>query len=105
MKNKRLGEEKLNNFGSKMKIIKYKGSMDIDVYFEEYDWIAKNRQYNSFKKGIIKCPYEPRTMGIGFIGEGEYNPIKDKIIHNRWKLMLERCYSNKVHKRQPSYIN
>ena len=29
----RIGEEKLNNFGSKMKIVKYNSCSDVDIYF------------------------------------------------------------------------
>ena len=55
----RIGEEKLNNFGSKMKIVKYNSCSDVDIYFEEYNWTAKNKTYKVFKDGTIKCPYEP----------------------------------------------
>ena len=34
----RTGEEKLNNFGSKMVIKEYKSNKDISVYFPEYNW-------------------------------------------------------------------
>ena len=37
----RTGEENINNFGSKMIIKEYRGCMDIDVYFPEYDWVLK----------------------------------------------------------------
>ena len=36
----RTGEENINNFGSKMIIIKYKNANDINVLFPEYNWIA-----------------------------------------------------------------
>ena len=46
----RTGEEKLNNFGSKMVIKEYKKYSDIDVYFPEYNWTFKHTRYDSFKK-------------------------------------------------------
>lgn len=49
----RTGEEKLNNFGSKMIIKEYRKYMDIDVYFPEYDWIFKHTGYGDFKKAIL----------------------------------------------------
>ena len=52
----RLNEENYNNFGSKMRIIKYKNIKDVDIYFPEYDWIAKGKNYNSFKKRSNKMP-------------------------------------------------
>ena len=44
----RTGEEKINNFGSKMIITKYIDSKHIDVYISEYDWTFKNANYNAF---------------------------------------------------------
>ena len=38
-----LGNINYNNFGSKMEIIEYRGYDDIDIYFEEYNYIVKNR--------------------------------------------------------------
>lgn len=45
----RLGEEDYNNFGSLMRIIKYRNNRDIDVYFPEFDWIYYHARYDSFK--------------------------------------------------------
>ena len=68
----RTGEKGINNFGSEMIIVGYRTSRDIDVYFPEYDWTAKGVQCNKFKNGKIKCPYEPRYCGKGYLGEGKY---------------------------------
>ena len=68
----RTGEERLNNFGSKMVIVEYREYSDIDVYFPEYDWTFEHAAYNNFKKGTVKCPYEPRYYNIGYLGEGKY---------------------------------
>lgn len=68
----RIGEESINNFGSKIVITKYNYARDINVYFPEYNWTAKNVEYRQFKNGEIKCPYERRTFGVGYMGEGKY---------------------------------
>ena len=68
----RTGEEGYNKFGSKMVIKEYRSNRDIDVYFPEYNWTSKNKKYQKFKKGNIKCPYEPRVYGVGYLGEGKY---------------------------------
>lgn len=68
----RIGEIGINNFGSKMIIVGYRTNRDIDVYFPEYDWTLKNKTYDNFKKGKIKCPYERNIYSIGYLGEGEY---------------------------------
>ena len=68
----RIGEERINNFGSKMIIRGYRNNRDIDVYFPEYNWTFKHAEYKTFKRGNIKCPYEPRLYGKGYLGEGKY---------------------------------
>ena len=34
----RTGEEGVNNFGSKMIIVRYRRNDDVDIYFPEYNW-------------------------------------------------------------------
>ena len=46
----RTGEERLNNFGSKMVIKEYRNKRDIDIYFPEYNWTFKHARYDNFKK-------------------------------------------------------
>lgn len=102
----RTGEINYNTFGSKMEVIKCNGAKDIDIYFEEYDYIARNKQYNKFKNGTIKCPYETRTFNKGYIGEGKYSTKKDgkeTREYRIWHDMLRRCYDEDYHKRQPTY--
>ena len=68
----RTGEEKVNSFGSKIVIKEYRKRRDIDVYFPEYNWTFEHTTYSNFKNGNIKCPYEPRLYGKGYLGEGKY---------------------------------
>lgn len=105
-KTNRVGEERINNFGSKMIIKEYRKYSDIDVYFPEYNWTFKNATYNSFKNGKIKCPYEPRYYGVGFIGEGKYKMSIDRKHtdkYNIWYDMLKRCYDPKYQEKYPTY--
>ena len=72
----------------------------------EYNWTAKHVQYNNFKKGNIKCPYERRYLGKGYLGEGKYKmSINGK--HNKyyyiWHDVLKRCYDPKYQERYPTY--
>ena len=100
----RTDETGTNNFGSKMVITKYRNALDIDVYFPQYDWIFKNATYITFKKGNIKCPYERRYYGAGYLGEGKYKVSengKDTKCYKTWNHMLERCYNEKYKKKNP----
>ena len=102
----RTGEVKYNKFGSKMEIITYRCNNDIDVYFEEYDWIYYNAEYKRFKNGQLKCPYEKTICNKGYIGEGEYRVSENKRHTNcylLWKGMLHRCYDKKYHKKHLTY--
>ena len=102
----RVGEEGYNNFGSKMIIKEYREYKDIDVYFSEYNWTFKHATYQSFKKGTIKCPYEPRYYGKGYLGEGKYKMSENgefKKEYKIWHGMLQRCYCPKYHEKYPTY--
>lgn len=104
----RLDEINYNKFGSKMIIKEYRNSLDVDIYFPEYDWIAKNVQYSNFKNGKIKCPYERSICNVGYLGEGEYKATENGEItrvYNTWNNMLQRCYSEKLHRRESTYEN
>lgn len=104
----RTGEININNFGSEMVIVEYRNARDIDVFFSEYDWTAKSVEYGKFKNGNVKCPYEPKVYNHGYIGEGKYkvseNGKKTKC-YTIWQHMLERCYDEKYHKKEPTYKN
>ena len=99
----RIDEERLNDFGSRMIIIKYKSCVDIDVYFPEYNWTFEHATYNNFKKGTIKCPYERRVFGVAYIGEGKYK--KHHAYYVRWYNMLKRCYDPYYINKHLTYIN
>lgn len=102
----RVGEENTNNFGSKMIIIEYRNSHDIDVYFPKYDWIGKHMYYTKFKNKEIRCPYETRVQGVGYLGEGEHKVSKNgdhTKCYRTWKDMLKRCYNSEYKEKHPAY--
>lgn len=103
----RVGEKRINNFGSKMVIVNYRSTKDINVYFPEYNWTAREIQYNNFKIGNVSCPYERRVYKVGYFGEGKYKTRengKTTRVYSTWNNMLERCYDEKYHKKHPTYI-
>lgn len=104
--NDRIGEINYNDFGSKMIISDYRDCKDIDVYFEEYNYIKEHTRYDHFINGKIKCPFEKRVFNIGYLGEGRYDASinrKGTKYYNIWTGMLKRCYNPKVIKRNPTY--
>ena len=104
----RIGERNYNTFGSEMIITKYRTNRDIDVYFPEYNWTFKGVQYGHFKEGNVKCPYEKRYYGIGYLGEGKYKVWengKHTRVYKTWRNMMKRCYDPKYHEKYPTYID
>ena len=102
----RIGERNYNTFGSEMIITKYRTNRDIDVYFPEYNWTFKGVQYGHFKEGNVKCPYEKRYYGKGYLGEGKYKVSengKDTDEFHIWYGMLMRCYYPKYQEKYPTY--
>ena len=102
----RTGEGNINNFGSEMIIVEYRGCHNIDVYFPKHDYTAKGVRYDDFKKGNIKCPYDRSIYGIGYLGEGKYKVRKNgKLtrVYRTWYNMLRRCYDEKLHEKHPTY--
>ena len=102
----KIGEENINTFGSKMIIKEHRKYSDIDVYFPEYNWTFKHATYQSFKKGKIKCPYEKRYFGVGYLGEGKYKVSENRKLTDEFKIwhgMLQRCYDPKYHEKEPTY--
>lgn len=106
LRTERIGEENYNKFGSLMIIKDYRKYNDIDVYFPEYDWVYKNTTYDGFKKSQLRCPYEPTSYGVGYIGEGEFVTSinhESTRVYDVWHHMLERCYSDIQDRKYPSY--
>lgn len=102
----RTGEEGYNEFGSKMIIKEYRNAKDIDVYFPEYNWTFKYARYDNFKRGNIKCPYEPRYFGVGYLAEGRYTVSENSKLNQWfkiWNSMLNRCYNPKYQEKHPTY--
>ena len=103
-----VGEENYNNYGSKMILTEWRNSHDIDIYFPEYDWTFKSNQYSNFIRGGICCPYEKTVRGKGYLGEGNAitringDQTRQYLV---WSSMLNRCYSEKYHIKQPTYID
>lgn len=104
----RMGQTRINNFGSVMIITEYRKATDIDVYFPEYDFTVEHATYDAFEKGSIKCVFEPRIYGMGYLGVGEYKVSengKATKVYDTWNHMLKRCYDPKYHMERPTYSN
>ena len=102
----RIGERFETNEGYVVEIVEYNSSSDLWVEFQDKHRSRVHTTYQHCRKGEIKNLYHPSVYGMGFIGQGEY---KSKVNGKRtkyykyWQDMLERCYDEKYHKKQPTY--
>lgn len=100
----RVGEEKFNNKGTLMKIIKDAGS-GIVIEFQDLHKYRMDTIYSNFEKGEIKNPYDITVFGVGYLGEGKYLTRKNKNKMTQeyvsWTGILSRCYYNQ--EKYPAY--
>jgi hypothetical protein len=54
------------------------------------------------KKGI-RNPFNRLVAGVGYLGDGDYSPTKDRQVFNLWSNMLIRCYDEQSLIKQPTY--
>lgn len=102
----RTGEEKLNDQGVKMRILKYNNANEIIVQFNS-GYITKSK-YVNFTEGIIKDLYCKAVYNHGYIGEGDYKATvdgKNTKMYAVWSSMLQRCYDKDVKHNLDSYSN
>ena len=99
----RTGEVYIFQDGTTMKILEYINSDTLKILFSD-GTIIENIQYSKFSKGQVRNKNIPNVYGIGIIGFGKYNCIKDKKAYKVWNSMMERGYSDKTKTKQPCYL-
>ncbi len=88
-----------------MEVVEYINTNNIIVEFKDENKTRVNTQYCNFKSGSVKNPYYPSVYGVGMVGTKYPRSINCKNIreYDIWNNILERSYSPKYKKRQPSY--
>lgn len=109
LKEKRLGEERKNTFGTLMKIIEYNNADDIWVEFQDKYKTRVHTQYGHFKRGGVKNPYDKIVCGVGYHGQGKYTTKgkdgKTTKAYETWRGMIRRCYDPYKLNKNPTYID
>ena len=103
----RVGMQFTSNEGCKFYIKEYVNSHDVTVKFMDEYGAEVHTQWNKCEDGGIKNPYFKSVFGVGCLGEGDFViKVNGKLTkeHALWRNMLKRCYSNKYHEKQPTYI-
>ena len=105
-KTERINLENINKFGEKMKLIKYKNALSVDVEFED-GTIVYNRHYEDFEKGAI---LKPNWIYSKYLNEeisntqgcimkiikinGNLHDINIQFIDNNMTILEHQQYSN-----------
>ena len=87
------------------KILKYNDSKNVEIRFLKTGF-EKSVELVRVRNGQVKDPYAPSVYGIGVSGT-KYSITVDDVItkeYELWSSMLERCYSDTLKKRYPTYI-
>ena len=86
------------------KILKYNDSRNVDIQFINTGF-ETTVELGGIRKGEVRDPYSPSVFGEGILGT-KY-PTKVSGVQTKeyelWTGMLERCYSDKYQKKQPTY--
>jgi len=89
-----------------LEIIKYRGALRVDIKFLLTGFLLTTRS-ESIRKGQVKDRNKPVIFGVGFIGKGKFKSAsateKRTPEYEKWYHMLERCYSERHHKKYPTY--
>lgn len=105
----RIGEEKYNNAGDLMKIVKYNNSQDITIQFQdEFKYNLEHVEYGNFVKGTVRNPYHKFLYNRGYLGVGQYKASNNKIgtkAYDAWTKIFMRSYKKEWHNIEPTYYN
>lgn len=88
-----------------MKILAIRKREDIDVQFmDNVGFVKKHVNYQSFKLGQVKNPYDKTIFGVACFGVGKHMARKNgklSHIYFAWTSMLDRCYGKQ--EKHPAY--
>ena len=104
--NEKCGETVIQKCGELAFIVEYVSSRDITVQFKKTGELVKT-EYGAFVKGNVKSHFTPSVYGIGITGLESTVDENGELLSSYvcWKSMLQRCYSAKYQKKQPTYID
>ena len=86
------------------KIVKYNNNRNVEIQFLKTGF-ETSVHLVQVKNGSVKDPFTPSVYGIGVVGTkypSRVNGVTTKE-YELWQSMLERCYSDALKKRYPTY--
>lgn len=89
----RIGEVLPTTMYGDVTILEWKDSYNVKIVFNNTGTIAWHPAGN-ICKGKVMDYMAPIASGVGFIGYGEYTPVKNPKAYKHWIHMLKRCNSD-----------
>ena len=86
------------------KILNYNNAKEVEIQFLNTGF-GITVQLGNIRNGNVKDPYSPSVFGVGVVGT-KYPPSeggRNTKGYALWCHMLERCYSNTIKKKYPTY--
>ena len=86
------------------KILKYNDNRNVEIRFLKTGF-ETTIHLTSIKRGNVKDRYLPSVYGVGILGTKYPSTINGVITkeYETWRSMLQRCYSDALKKRYPTY--
>ena len=86
------------------KIVKYNDNRNVEIQFLKTGY-KTTVPLGSIRNGYVKDPYAPSVYGVGVTGTKYPSKVNGVITkeYKLWQNMLERCYSDALKKRCPTY--
>lgn len=100
----RVGEIYPIKNGGNAKIVEYFGSGNCTVELDDGTLLFK-KEYRNIVNGSLYHPLRRDVLGVGYLGVGDYSRKSHPMIHKKWSMMLDRCYSEPFKKVNTSYID
>jgi len=102
------GDRFSTNGGGSVVVLEYRNYNNILIEHLDENRHTATVAGLSLRNGMVKNPYLPSVYGVGYLGAVHLIENTDRnyfYVYNKWKTMLERCYSAKYHARRPTYID
>ena len=109
----RVGEVFTSNEGCKFVIVEYENAKKVWIKFLDEHGARIRTSYKQCLNGQISNPYFKSVCGVACVGlmsDGTRPKVKVRSERNTreydvWRAMINRCYSDKYHEKNPTYKN
>lgn len=98
----KVGEIYSNFYDSKYEVVELLPNSECRIKFLDEFGYEKVTLRSDVKRGI-RNPFYRNMVGVGYVGEGDYTPDKDRKVFTLWGNMFTRCYDPKSWLKLPTY--